>query len=59
MKGAAETQGQIEANYESISPILDESELGHENPLLNQTPQKLKNLTKLTVELGFLLIYLP
>ena len=59
MIGAPETQGQIEANLKSISPILEESELGHENPLLHQTPQKLKNLTKPTVELGFLLIYLP
>ena len=41
MKGTAETWGQIEANYESISPILEESELEHENQLLNQAPQKL------------------
>ena len=33
MKGAAETTGQIEANLESISHILEESQLGHENPL--------------------------
>ena len=51
--------GQIKANYESISPIFEESELLHENPLLHQALQKLKNLTKPTVELGLLLIYLP
>ena len=39
MKGFVGTQGQIEAKYESMLPIFEESELLHKSPLLHQALQ--------------------